>query len=221
MTKKLLRSLLKKFGQPFSEELGINLKSKKSSEIFKWFLASLLFGARISETIAKNTYKVMVGKYKLNSPQKIIKAGWDFLVSRIMREGGYVRYDGKTSDELLSISRKLIKEYKSDINQIHKQAKNEKDLENKLQQFKSVGPITCNIFLRELRGIWTKANPDFSPLVKLAAKKLRINNIRKFWQKNRIKGYNLVSFEAALLRLGKDYFRKGKTRKDVLKILEK
>ena len=50
------RNLLKRFGQTYSEELGINLKAGKSSEIFKWFLASILFGARISEAIAKNTY---------------------------------------------------------------------------------------------------------------------------------------------------------------------
>jgi len=43
--------------ESYSEELGINLKSRKSEKIFKWFLASILYGARISETIAKNTYR--------------------------------------------------------------------------------------------------------------------------------------------------------------------
>jgi hypothetical protein len=39
----------------FSEELGIALARNTERECFKWFLASMLFGARISATIARNT----------------------------------------------------------------------------------------------------------------------------------------------------------------------
>ena len=39
----------------YAEDLGINLKEQSGR--FKWFLASILFGARISEKIAANTYK--------------------------------------------------------------------------------------------------------------------------------------------------------------------
>lgn len=72
----------------YSEELSIYLKESNDKEIFKWFLASILFGARISEEIAKNTYKTFE-KYNPLRPKKILKAGWDFLVNPIMREGGY------------------------------------------------------------------------------------------------------------------------------------
>ena len=54
----------------YSEELEIDLKSKKDKEYFKWFLAGILFGARISETIAKNTYKTLE-KYTILTPQKM------------------------------------------------------------------------------------------------------------------------------------------------------
>jgi hypothetical protein len=40
----------------YSEELGIDLASGDDEEVFKWFLASALFGGRISEDIAKRTY---------------------------------------------------------------------------------------------------------------------------------------------------------------------
>ena len=39
----------------YAEDLGID--QKEPSGRFKWFLASILFGARISEKIASNTYK--------------------------------------------------------------------------------------------------------------------------------------------------------------------
>ena len=41
----------------FSVELGIDLLSGRSREIFRWFLASVLFGARISEGIVKKTFR--------------------------------------------------------------------------------------------------------------------------------------------------------------------
>lgn len=92
--KDLRKSLL------YSEELEIGLKEKDDKEIFKWFLASLLFGGRITETIAKNTYRVFAS-YGPLKPQKILTAGWEFLVDPIMREGGYVRYDGRKSTQRL------------------------------------------------------------------------------------------------------------------------
>ncbi|MDT8357934.1 MAG: hypothetical protein RQ758_05450 [Methanomicrobiaceae archaeon] len=39
-------------------ELGNDLASGNDREIFCWLLASMLFGARISEEIAKQTYHV-------------------------------------------------------------------------------------------------------------------------------------------------------------------
>jgi endonuclease III len=205
----MLKTLLQHFGELYSEELGINLKTKKPTEIFKWFLASILLGARISETIAKNTYLAMK-KYKLLTPKAIKNTTWKFLVTHVMAEGGYVRYDEKTSAMLLDINKKLIKQYNGDLNQLYRAATDTNDLMQKLLEFKGIGPITVNIFLRELRGIWKKANPPFSDFVTLAAKKLKIKNLEKYWQKNKIKGYRFSHFEVALLRLGKNFCCKKK-----------
>jgi len=91
----------------YSEELGIDLASQKEGEIFLWFLASLLYGQRISEGIARNTYHSFV-RHGLTTPRKIMEAGWDFLVNPVMREGGYVRYDESKSTKLLSDCQTLL-----------------------------------------------------------------------------------------------------------------
>jgi len=179
----------------YSEELGINLKSKRDSEIFKWFLASVLFGARISETIAKNTYKTFK-RYKLLSPRAILRAGWGFLVNPIMREGGYVRYDGKTSTQILRNCERLLKEYKGSLNRVHELAKDSRDLEERLLKFYGVGPVTVNIFLRELRPFWKKANPEPLPIVKQLAKRYKIN-LNKYKRKSMV----FARIEAGLIRL--------------------
>jgi len=181
----------------YSEELGIKLEEKKDDEIFKWFLASVLFGARISEIIAENTYKTFE-KYGLLTPRKIQDAGWDFLVDPIMREGGYVRYDGKTSTKILKNCETLLKKYNGNLNKLHEEAKDSNDLENKLLEFYGIGPITVNIFLRELRPFWGKADPEELPIVKKRAKEfgIKLDNCSR-------KSLTFIRIEAGLIRLRK------------------
>ena len=179
----------------YSEELGIYLKENNDKEIFKWFLASILFGARISETIAKNTYKTFE-RYNLLEPRKILKAGWDFLVNPIMREGGYVRYDGKTSTQILRNCKTLLQKHRGSLKELHKEAQNSKDLEDKLTNFYGIGPITTNIFLRELSPFWEKANPELLPIVKKIAQKYKIN-----LDKHNRKNLTFVRIETGLIRL--------------------
>jgi len=178
----------------YSEELGIDL-SKGEEEIFKWFLASILFGRRISEEIAKRTY-VTFEKYNILSPEKIIEAGWDELVG-ILGEGGYVRYDFSTATRLLEICEELLDRYGS-LSKLHESAKDEKDLEKKLLAFKGIGPVTVNIFLRELRPFWEKANPDVLPLVKKYAEDMGID-----LDKIDRKSMTFARIEAGLIRLRK------------------
>jgi len=180
----------------YSEELNIDLKRNSDKEFFKWFLASILFGARISETIAKNTYRTFE-KYNILEPKKILSADWDFLVNPIMREGGYVRYDGKTSTQILRNCQTLLKEYKGSLKILHKEAKNSDDLEDKLIDFYGIGPVTANIFLRELRPFWRKSNPEPLPIVKKVAGVYKIDLNRY----NR-KSLTFVRIEAGLIRLG-------------------
>lgn len=184
-----------KGSQLYSEELGINLKFNDDEELFKWFLASVLFGTRISENIAKKTYKTFE-KYQLLKPEKIIKAGWDFLVDPIMREGGYVRYDGKTSTQILRNCENLIHEYKGSLKRLHREARDSKDLEMKLRNFYGIGPITVNIFLRELRPFWEKSDPEPLPLVKRIATILDVN-LNDFDRKS----ITFTRIEAGLIRM--------------------
>jgi hypothetical protein len=161
---KLRRSLL------YSEELGIGLLQKNDREYFKWFLASLLFGSRISETIAKQTYRAFA-RHRLLTPRQILDSGWDFLVNPVMREGGYVRYDGRKSTQILRDCEMLLECYRGSLKRLHRAAKDSADLEARVSGFYGVGPVTTNIFLRELRPVWSKANPDPLPAVRARARR--------------------------------------------------
>lgn len=219
MKQETLKALLENLGQRYSEVLGINLKDGADEEIFKWFLASLLFGAPISETSVIKTYKCLQ-KYGVLTPERVVETGWDSLV-RILDEGGYTRYDFKTADKLLEVMQNFMERYNGSFNLLHSRASNTRDLESMLKDLgKGIGDVTVSIFLRELRDIWEKAEPNPTSLVISAAKNLGIvktetpNNaleqMRDFWIENKVAGESFIHFETAMLRLGKDFCRNEK-----------
>lgn len=178
----------------YSEELGINLGKRSDSVYFRWFLASVLFGARISETTAKNTYRSFI-RHGLTSPQKILDAGWDFLVYPVMREGGYVRYDGRKSTQILRDCERLISDYAGSLGRLHDVARDARDLEERLLAFYGIGPVTMNIFLREMRPFWGKADPNPLPAVKRLAKHLSVD-LERYKRKTLV----FARVEAGLIR---------------------
>ena len=122
-------TLIKTYGTLYSEALWINFESHSEQELFKWFLASILFGKRISEKIAIKTYNEFV-KNSLTTPDKILETGWDGLV-RILNDGGYVRYDFSTATRLLDIA-KTLKEKYGGLIEVYKAASDARNIERKL-----------------------------------------------------------------------------------------
>lgn len=132
-------------------DLGIDLASRKEDELFKWFLACLLFGKPIQTSIAEQAYRRLIAA-RLLSPDAILKAGWDELV-RLLDEAHYVRYDFSTATKLLEISDELKHRY-GNVTNLIAQSKTPHELSRRLQELKNVGPVTARIFLRELRPYW-------------------------------------------------------------------
>lgn len=179
----------------YSEELGIDLSSRKDNQLFRWFLASLLFGGRIGETIASRTYRAFC-RHGLTTPRGILAAGWEFLVNPVMREGGYVRYDFSKSNQILRDCQTLLVSYEGSLWRMHEMAHDPRDLEARLLAFYGVGPVTANIFLRELRPFWPKADPSPLPMVTAAARSLDIDLSRL-----RRQTLTFARVEAGLIRM--------------------
>ncbi len=174
----------------YSQELDLDLSNTRAR--FEWFLASILFAKRISTEISKRTF-VRFQEEGLISPDAIEHAGWDKLVE-VLDSGGYTRYDFSTASNLLDIMRNLREHY-GDLDEIHTQADSPRELEKMLMGFKGVGPVGVNIFLRELKGIWKKADPPPSNLAVQVAQKIGLEDIG--------------DFESQLVRLHLEYCKKG------------
>jgi endonuclease III len=158
-----------------------------------------LFGARIGEQIAMNTYRCFEDA-GINAPEGIIKAGWDKLVE-VLDSGGYVRYDFSTASKLLDIVGTLKEKYGS-LEELYSQASDVKDVEKRLMAFKGIGPTTTQIFLRELRGKW-KVGPPISVVAQRVAQSLNIDP-------DRLDGEELARAETALVKLELRYCKKNK-----------
>lgn len=115
-----------------------------------------------------------------------------------MREGGYVRYDFKTSTKILKICETPLKEYGGSLKELHEKSKDNKDLEDKLLGFYGIGHMTVNIFLKELRSYWEKADPEPLPKVREIAQKPGID-LDKYNRKSLI----FIKIDAGLIRLRK------------------
>lgn len=198
-------------GGSYASQLGIDLSSGDSAEIQKWFIAALLFGARISEKIAMNTYREFEHADLLSSGM-ILQAGWDRLVE-ILDRGGYVRYDFKTATKLLNVCEALDRQYGGDLNALHACAADTNELIRRVKGLgKGIGDVTANIFLRELRGVWAKANPIPSPRAIEAARALRLiprpltdpariqQKLMDAWLADEMSPADYSAFEAALVR---------------------
>ncbi len=205
---KIIEKLIANIGGSYSQVLGIGLESLNPTDLFKWFLASLLFGARISEGIAIRTFEEFQ-KEGLDSAQKILERGWNGLVE-VLDRGGYARYDFKTATKLLGVCENLLSRYGADLNLLHRQSRDARDLESRLKQLgKGIGKVTVNIFLRELRGIWEKANPPLQGLALEAALNLGLVSSPQ-GALGQLAAYGNRQLEPALLRLGKNYCQKGR-----------
>jgi len=213
---KIIQALLEKYRGSFARELGLDLNSGPEARQ-QWFLAAVLFGAPISGVLAARTFRVFLaaGVY---SPAAILAQGWDNLVT-LLDQGGYARYDFKTATKLLQVMESLQQYEQPSLESLQAAASGAQDLERRLRELApGIGPATVNIFLRELRGIWPKADPDLSPLAQAAAEQAgllprglnpreALLHLQRRWETEPAPGFDFADLEAALVRLGLDLRR--------------
>jgi hypothetical protein len=206
--------LVKSRGGRYASALGIDLDAPDAGERFKWFLAAMLYGTRISESLATRTWDEFATRGVI-SPDRILATGWDGLVA-ILDAGGYVRYDYKTATKLLDVCAALMRDYGGSLDVLHDAAADPRDLESRLKALgKGIGDITVGIYLRELRGIWARAEPPLSLLAFSAATTLgylqpgmqhgpdrALARLRRRWAADGQPPTGFADFESALVREG-------------------
>lgn len=138
-----------------AEDLGLTIE-KKETPLFKWFLASYLFGKRIQQNVARQTWEVFM-KHGVDSPKKIASHSWQQLVD-LLGEGHYRRYDESTARNMLDMAHELVRDYHGNLMNMYNDCKDEKEFVKRLQKLKGVGPKTTEIFMREAQPVLVNVN---------------------------------------------------------------
>ncbi|MDC7807161.1 DNA methylase [Luteimonas sp BLCC-B24] len=130
-----------------AQDLGLSVGPNDEAALFKWLLASMLFGHRIAQTIAARTWQVLVDR-GCGTPQALARCPHAALV-RMLGEGGYRRYDVSTARRLSRLGQRLVDEYDGQVHGIARAADGRVDFERRLLAFDGIGPVTLRIFMRE------------------------------------------------------------------------
>lgn len=169
----LTKEILASHGRTYAKEIGIRLKNSPSP-LYQLLNASLLLSACISAENATKAARALLDA-KLTTPQKMAEASWQDRVD-VITWHGYKRYDERTSTMLGDTTQMLIERYGGDLRRLREEADRDVETEHRLlQQFKGIGKVGAEIFLREVQGIWEEAFPYADSRVTGAAKKIGLH----------------------------------------------
>jgi endonuclease III len=167
----LVGALLDRYGRTFAEELGIPVEKNQPAPLFQLLVASLLFGARIAYHNAAEATRALIDA-GLTTPRKMADASWQARVD-VITWHGYKRYDESTSTRLGEMADLCLDRYGGDLRQLREHARREVKAEKELlMEFKGIGPLGADIFLREVQLAWDEVYPFADARILEAAKRL-------------------------------------------------
>ena len=163
--------LLKLYGRTFAEDLGIDAETNEPSPLFCLLISALMFSTRIGHNIASKSARVLFER-GWTTPERMAATTWEQRV-HALDEGGYVRYDERTSTMLGETAKMLMDLYQGDLRKLRAAAEHDPARERYLlDQFKGVGDVAVNIFFREAQLAWPELFPFADEKALVSAKKL-------------------------------------------------
>ncbi|KAG0621331.1 hypothetical protein M758_3G011500 [Ceratodon purpureus] len=167
---KVVQMLLTKVGGRHSTELGLNVDAG-DEEVEKWFLAVTLFHRHLTFDVLKKTFQ------KLESANIVSVRGVLHMeeddIADILETAGYTTYKHRAAARIRKLAVQLETEYEGRVSSL-KHIQDSHELCRHISNLHGLTTNTCNVFLRELRGIWPGAAADYDKRTNRAAMHLRI-----------------------------------------------
>jgi endonuclease III len=174
----VVKVLLDRFGHTYAEQAGIHL-ADKPSPLYELLVLATLLSARISGDVAVAAAKeLFAAGYR--TPQKMQQASWQDRVDALGR-GHYRRYDERTSTMLGEQTTLLLERWHGDLRKLRDEAGGDlEQIRELLTDFKGIGPVGADIFLREVQAVWPQVAPYLDGRVIRAAEKVGLpSDVRK------------------------------------------
>jgi endonuclease III len=166
----VVKVLLDRFGRTSAQQAGVRL-ADKPSPLYQLLVLATLLSARISADIAVAAAKeLFAAGYR--TPQRMWQATWQDRVDALGR-AGYRRYDERTSTMLGKGAALLLDRWSGDLRKLRDDAgADPKRIRELLTEFKGMGPVGADIFLREVQAVWPAVAPYIDNRVVQGAEKV-------------------------------------------------
>jgi len=200
-----VQALLERHGRTFAGEVGIRLERNTPAPLFQLLFTALLLSARIAAGNAVEAARALIDA-GLTTPRKMAEATWQARVD-VITWHGYKRYDERTSTMLGQTAELLLARYGGDLRRLREEAGRDVQREKSLlQQFKGIGGVGADIFLREVQGVWDEAYPYADRKVLAAAEKLGLpGDARRLARLVARKAFPRLASALIRMALRKDY----------------
>ncbi len=197
--KSLVKVLLDEYGRTVAEELRIPVAKNTPAPLFQLLYAALLLSARIPADNAIRAARALI-EAGLTTPQKMAEATWQQRVD-VITWHGYKRYDERTSTMLGQTAEHLLEAYGGDLRRLREAAERDPARERKLlTEFKGIGNIGADIFLREVQVVWDEVYPYADARVLKAGQRLNLGDSPQALARH-VSRSDFARFAAALLRV--------------------
>lgn len=150
----VVRALLDRQPRTYAAEAGIRLRNTPAP-LYQTLVLAILLSARIKADIGVATARALFDA-GLRDPRSMADASWQQRVDTL-GEGGYRRYDERTSTLLGKGAELLLERYDGDLRRLRE----EPDPRAALLDIPGIGPTGADIFLRDVQGVW----PEFAPYI--------------------------------------------------------
>lgn len=148
--------LLDRHGTTYAAEAGITLRNTPAP-LYQLLVLSLLLSARISADIAVRAARALSAA-GFRTPEAMARATWQQRVDAL-GEGGYRRYDERTSTMLGDGADLLRDRWRGDLRRLREEAGSPEQIHAGLQEFPGIGPTGADLFCREVQGLWPELAP--------------------------------------------------------------
>ena len=156
-TRAVVAELLDRHGRTFADEAGVPVRNTPSP-LFRLLCMALLMSARIDASVAAAATRALADE-GWTTPDKLAASTWEQR-ARTLNESGYARYDERTSTMLGETTDLLLERYGGDLRRLRDEAGGEvAELRRRLGEFKGIGEVGVDIFLREVQGVWDEVRP--------------------------------------------------------------
>lgn len=201
----LAETVLHNYGRTYAQEVGIPVDKNIPSAVFQLLYMALLLSAPIAASNAVEAAKALK-EAGLTTPEKMAAASWQARVD-VITWHGYKRYDEKTSTMLGQSAELILSRYRGDLRQLREEAGRDVATEKSLlKEFKGIGDVGADIFLREVQAAWEEVYPYADPKVIDSAARLGLpdnpHELAELVPRNKF-----AHFAAGLIRIaiGKHY----------------